>query len=265
MALTDLTGIVRNLTQSGGERAVARALAHFAKGQVDKSIAVLKEALSGSPEDPALLLELGRMLAHGGRALEGTDAFRTLLRKEPQALSRINEAIEELRARHVAVGPMYDAIAEQHVRQDNAAQALAAMERMRVEDLRAVLPRYQVKWDQGRKSSTGGRLTRATLLPGLHLALMHETLREHDRAIAIYRDIARTNAEEARRILPRLEALAARDYQNSNLRLEGRDPVPRRHQRRGHHPAQLGVVAGGGEPQRDALRHRAGRRGSVGL
>jgi tetratricopeptide (TPR) repeat protein len=220
MALTDLTGIVRNLTQSGEERAVARALAHFAKGQVDKSIAVLKEALSGSPEDPALLLELGRMLAHGGRALEGTDAFRTLLRKEPQALSRINEAIEELRARHVAVGPMYDAIAEQHVRQDNAAQALAAMERMRVEDLRAVLPRYQAKWDQGRKSSTGGRLTRTTLLPGLHLALMHETLREYDRAIAIYRDIARSNSEEARRILPRLEALAARDYQNSELRLE---------------------------------------------
>jgi tetratricopeptide (TPR) repeat protein len=220
MALTDLTGIVRNLTQSSEERAVARSLAHFAKGQVDKAIATLKEALSSSPEDPAVLLELGRMLAHGGRALEGADAFRTLLRKDPHALQRINEAIEELRARHAAVGPMYDAIAELYVRQDNATQALAAMERMRVEDLRAVLPRYQAKWDQGRKSSPGGRLTRTTLLPGFHLALLHEALREYDRAIAVYRDIARTNSEEARRILPRLEALAARDYQNSDLRLE---------------------------------------------
>jgi hypothetical protein len=29
MALTDFSGIVRNLTQSAGERAVARALQHF--------------------------------------------------------------------------------------------------------------------------------------------------------------------------------------------------------------------------------------------
>ncbi|HYV85014.1 MAG TPA: tetratricopeptide repeat protein [Patescibacteria group bacterium] len=220
MPLTDLTGIVRNLTQSSGERAVARALACFSKGQVDKAIAVLKEAQSSSPEDPAVLLELGRMLAHGGRALEGTDAFRALLRKEPQALPRITEAIEELRARHVVAGPMYDAIAELHLRQDNVTQALATMERMRADDLRAVLPRYQAKWEQGRKSAPGGRLTRTTLQPGFHLALLHETLREHDRAIAIYRDIARANTEEARRILPRLEALAARDYQNSDLRLE---------------------------------------------
>src|SRR5262245_47679190 len=101
MPLTDLTGIVRNLTQSVGERAVARALAHFSKGQVDKAIAVLKEAQASAPDDPAVLLELGRMLAHGGRAVEGADAFRALLRKEPHALPRVTEAIEELRARHV--------------------------------------------------------------------------------------------------------------------------------------------------------------------
>jgi tetratricopeptide (TPR) repeat protein len=58
------------------------------------------------------------------------------------------------------------------------------------------------------------------LLPATHLALLYEALKDHARAIALYRDVLRTNPEEAGRVLPRLEALAARDYQNAEVRLE---------------------------------------------
>jgi len=220
MALTDFSGIVRNLTQSAEERAVARALQLHAKGQTDKGIAVLKEAQTRSPEDPGVLMELGRLQTAAQRPLEGVEAFRSILRRDPQALPRVAEAIEELRARHAPVGPLYDAIAEHHVRQDAGGQALAILDRMRPEDLKALLPRYLAKWEQARRSAPDARLTRTVLLPATHLALMYEALKDHARAIAVYRDVLRTNADEAGRILPRLEALAARDYQNADLRLE---------------------------------------------
>lgn len=220
MALTDFSGIVRNLTQSASERALARALQHFSKGQIDRAVATLKEAQQKSPDDPVLLLELGRFLSHAQKPLEAADAFRALLKRDAQALPRIGEAIEELKAHHVPVGPLYDAVAEHHVHRDHLGPALQALEHMRPEDLRAVVPRYQAKYEQVRRGKADGRLTRTILLPAYHLALLHETLREPDRALAIYRDIARTNPEEALRVLPRLEAIAARDYQNVALRLE---------------------------------------------
>jgi tetratricopeptide (TPR) repeat protein len=220
MDLTDLGGIVRNLTQSAEERAVGRALQLHSKGQTDKAIGVLKEAQARAPEDPGVLMELGRLQTTAGRPIEGVEAFRALLRKDPHSLPRVAEAIEELRARHAPVGPLYDAIAEHHVRTDSAAQALAVLERMRAEDLRTLMPRYVAKWEQARRTAPDARLTRTTLLPAIHLALLYEALKEHARAIAQYRNILKTNPEETARILPRLEALAARDYQNADLRLE---------------------------------------------
>jgi tetratricopeptide (TPR) repeat protein len=220
MALTDFSGIVRNLTQSAGERAVARALQHFSKGQIDRAVATLKEAQQKTPDDPVLLLELGRFLAHAQKPLEAADAFRSLLKRDAQALQRIGEAIEELKAHHVAVGPLYDAVAEHHVHRDHLGTALQALEHMRPEDLRTVMPRYHSKYEQVRRGAANGKLTRTILLPAYQLALIHETLKEPDKALAIYRDIARTNPDEAARILPRLEAIAARDYQNVGLRLE---------------------------------------------
>jgi tetratricopeptide (TPR) repeat protein len=220
MALTDISGIVRNLTQSAGDRAVARALQHFSKGQIDRAIAVLKEAQQKTPDDPAILLELGRLLAFAQKGLDSADAFRALLRRDARALQKIDEALEELKARHALVGPQYDAIAEHHLRHDNTPLALKALERMRPEDLKAVLPRHLSKYDQVRRGAKDGKLTKQILQPAYHAALIHETLRDLPRALAVYRDVARTNPEEAGRILPRLEAIAARDYQNADLRLE---------------------------------------------
>jgi tetratricopeptide (TPR) repeat protein len=220
MPLTDISGIVRNLTQSAGDRAVARALQHFSKGQTDKAIAVLKEAQQKTPDDPAVLLELGRMLAYGQKGLDSADAFRALLRRDSRAVPKIDEALEELKARHATVGPQYDAIAEHHLRHDNTALALKALERMKPEDLKAVLPRHLGKYEQVRRGAKDGKLSKQILQPAYQAALIHETLRDLPRALALYRDIARTNPEEAGRILPRLEAIAARDYQNAELRLE---------------------------------------------
>ena len=220
MALTDISGIVRNLTQSAADRAVARALQHFSKGQIDKALAVLKEAQQKTPDDPAILLELGRMLAFAHKGLDSADAFRALLRREARSLPKIDEALEEMKARHALVGPQYDAIAEHHLRHDNTPLALKALERMRPEDLKAVLPRHLGKYEQVRRGAKDGKLQKAILQPAYHAALIHETLRDLPRALALYRDVARTNPEEAGRILPRLEAIAARDYQNAELRLE---------------------------------------------
>jgi tetratricopeptide (TPR) repeat protein len=220
MALTDLTDIVKNLTQSAEERAVARALQLHAKGQTDKAIAVLKEAQTRAPEDPGVLLELGRLQTVAQRPFEAVEAFRAILRRDSHALPRVAEAIEELKARHAPVGPLYDAIAEHHVRHESSQQALAVLERMRAEDLRAVQARYLAKWEQARRTAPDAHLQRTSLLSGLHLALLYEALKDHPRAVGIYRDIIRTNPEESRRVLPRLEALAARDFKNIELRLE---------------------------------------------
>src|SRR5262249_16328574 len=119
----------------------------FAKGQIDRAIAVLKEAQQKTPDDPAVLLELGRMLAFGQKGLESAEAFRALLRRDPRALPKIDEALEELKARHAAVGPQYDALAEHHLRHDDTPRALKALERMRPEDLKAVLPRHLAKYE----------------------------------------------------------------------------------------------------------------------
>src|SRR6185503_12026203 len=163
MALTDISGIVRNLTQSASDRAVARALQHFSKGQIDRALAVLKEAQQKTPDDPALLLELGRMLAFAHKGLDSADAFRALLRRDPRSLQKIDEALEELKARHALVGPQYDAIAEHHLKHDNTALALKAFERMRPEDLKAVLPRHLGKYEQVRRGAKDGKLQKSIL------------------------------------------------------------------------------------------------------
>src|SRR5207245_8947625 len=56
-----------------------------------------------------------------------------------------------------------------------------------------------------------------------YLALAHEAVREYARAGEIYRTVARTNPEELARLVPRLEGLLAKDYQNSSLRLQVAD------------------------------------------
>lgn len=216
----DFKGIVKNLTQSAEERAVARALQLFSKGQLDKAISVLKEAQTKSPDDPAVLLELGRLLTHAGRAGEGVEAFRALLRRDSKSLPKVNEAIEELRARKAPAGALYDAVAEHHIRLDNPAQALLALERMKPEEIKAALHRHLPKYEQARKAAPKAKLNKTALLPAYHAALLHESLKEPDKAMRVYRDILRTNPEESQRILPRLEALAGRDYQNVEMRLQ---------------------------------------------
>ncbi len=59
----DFKDIVRGLTQGPEERAVARALKLFAKGQSDKAITTLKEAHARYPDNADILYELGRLLA----------------------------------------------------------------------------------------------------------------------------------------------------------------------------------------------------------
>lgn len=216
----DFKGIVKNLTQSAEARAVARALQLYSKGQLDRAIAVLKEAQSKSPDDPAVLLELGRLLTHAGRAAEGVEAFRAMLRKDSRSLQKVNEAIEELRAHKAPAGPLYDAVAEHHIRHDNPTQALMVLDRMKPEEIRAALHRHLPKYEQARKTAPKAKLNKTSLLPAYHAALLHECLREPDKTMRIFRDILRTNPEESERILPRLEALAGRDYQNAEMRLQ---------------------------------------------
>src|SRR5438309_319253 len=64
-----------------------------------------------------------------------------------------------------------------------------------------------------------GQMVKASLHSAYYLALCHEALREYDPAASIYRMVAKNNSEELPKILGRLEALLAKDYQNAALRL----------------------------------------------
>jgi tetratricopeptide (TPR) repeat protein len=219
MDLSGLKKIVKDLTQGAEQRAIVKAQKHMGAGQIDRAIETLREAHKTSPENNDVLFELARCLVLSSRANEAADALRTVLRRSPRAYQQVNEMIEELRARHAHVSPLYDAVAEHFIRHDNLKAAFDAMERLKPEELRAFVPRHRGKWDQVRKSAPDAQMAKATVHSANYLALSHEVLKEYDKAAEIYRAVVRTNPDELPRILSRLEALLARDYHNTALRV----------------------------------------------
>jgi tetratricopeptide (TPR) repeat protein len=214
-----LKDMVRDLTQGPDQRAVSRALKFYSKGQLDKAIETLLEARQQSPESTVILPDLARFLVLGNRGSEAAEALRTLLRREPRAYKHVQEMIEELRAAHAHVGPLYDAVAEHFIRQDNLAQAFEALQRMQPEVLKGFLPRHKGKWDALRRNAPDARMAKPSLQSAYFLALASEALRDYEQAGTIYRTIARNNPEEAPRVLGRLQALLAKDYHNAALRV----------------------------------------------
>ena len=219
MDLNGLKEIVKDLTQSAESRAVSKALKCFSKGQLDKAIEILTEAKVESPENSDILFDLSRYLILAHRGNEAAEALRTVLRRHPKAFQRANEMIEELRAQHAHVSPLFDAIAEHFIRHDDFKSALEALERMKPEEIRAFLPRHRGKWDGLRKSAPDAKMAKTSLHSAYYLALCHESVREYDAAATIFRIVAKNNPEEMPKILKRLEALLAKDYQNAALRV----------------------------------------------
>src|SRR2546422_430438 len=218
MDFNGLKEIVKDLTQSAEARAVSRALKCFSKGQIDKAIEILLEARQASPEDADVLFDLCRYLVLANRGSEAAEALRSVLRRHPRSFRRASEMIEELRAKHATVSPLFDAVAEHFIRQNDFKSALDAFERMRPEEIRSFLPRHKGKWDGLRKSAPDAKMAKTSLQSAYTLALCHEALREYDPAATIYRLVAKNNPEELPRVLERLQALLARDYQNAALR-----------------------------------------------
>ncbi|MBI1950299.1 MAG: tetratricopeptide repeat protein [Acidobacteria bacterium] len=219
MDLNGLKEIVKDLTQSAESRAVSKALKCFSKGQMDKAIEILTEAKAASPENTDILFDLSRYLVLASRGSEAAEALRTVLRRNPKIYQRANEMIEELRARHAPVSPLFDAIAEHFIRQDDFKSALEALERMKADEIRAFMPRHRGKWEGLRKSAPDARMARTSLHSAYYLALCHEALREYDLAASIFRIVAKNNPEDLPKIIKRLEALLAKDYQNAALRV----------------------------------------------
>jgi tetratricopeptide (TPR) repeat protein len=219
MDLSSLKDFVKDLTQSADRRAISKGLKLYAKGEIAKAIDALKEGHEKSPASNEILFELARLLALADRSTEASDALRTILRRSPRAFERVAELIEEVRARHPHVGPLYDAVAEHFIRHEDLKRAIEALERMKAEEIKAFLHRHQGRWETVQKSAPDAKLAKTSLQSAYFLALGHEALREVGVAADIYRLIARRNPEEAPRVLPRLEALLARDYQNAPLRL----------------------------------------------
>ncbi len=218
MDFNGLKDLVKDLTQSAEHRAVSRALKCFSKGQIDKAIEILQEARQASPENADVLFDLCRYLVLANRGSEAAEALRSVLRRHPRAYQRATEMIEELRAKHATVSPLFDAVAEHFIRQDDLKSALDALERMRPEEIRAFLPRHKGKWEGLRKGAPDAKMAKTSLQSAYYLALCHEALREYDPAATIYRLVAKNSPEELPRVLQRLEALLARDYQNAALR-----------------------------------------------
>src|SRR5262245_28960040 len=218
MDFSGLKEIVKDLTQSAEARAVSRALKSFSKGQLDKAIEILVEAKEAAPENEDVLYDLCRYLVLANRGGEAAETLRTALRRHPRSYRRANEMIEELRAKHANVSPLFEAVAEHFVRQDDFKSALDALERMRPEEIRSLLPRHKGKWETLRKSAPSAKMAKTSLQSAYSLALCHDARREYDPAATIYRLVAKNNPEELGKILDRLQALLAKDYQNAALR-----------------------------------------------
>src|SRR3989338_4286525 len=176
MDLSGLKETVKDLTQSAESRAISKALKCFAKGQIDKAIEILTEAKAASPENSDILFDLSRYLILANRGSEAAEALRTVLRRDPKAYQRANEMIEELRARHAQVSPLFDAIAEHFIRQDDFNSALEALERMKADEIRAFMPRHRGKWEGLLKSAPDAKMARTSLHSAYYLALCHEAL-----------------------------------------------------------------------------------------
>ena len=214
-----LGDIYKSLTQGAEQRAIGNAQKQYAKGELQKAIETLKEAHDKSPENSDVLFEMARMLILANRGPEASDALRTILRRSPRSYPKVSEMIEEVRARHPHVGPLYDAVAEHFIRHDDLKSAYDALERMKAEEIKVFLPRHRGKWEQVRKNAPDAKLAKVSLLSAYYLALCHEVLREYGPAAEIYRAVARNNPEEVPRLLSRFEALLAKDYHNAALRV----------------------------------------------
>ncbi|MFQ5843396.1 MAG: tetratricopeptide repeat protein [Planctomycetota bacterium] len=194
-------------------------MALYARGELDRSIEVLKEAHARAPEDNAILFELAPLLAQADRHGEAAEALRTILRRSPQSCQRVQEMIEEARARRVNVSPLNDAVAEHFIRQGDLQGAAAALERVSQADIRSFMSRHRARWESVRRNAPDAKMARASLQSAYYLALAHELLREYTAAAEIYRTVARNNPEEVGRVLKRFESLLARDYRNCALRV----------------------------------------------
>ncbi|MGH9749770.1 MAG: tetratricopeptide repeat protein [Candidatus Polarisedimenticolia bacterium] len=219
MDFSGFKDIVKDLTQSADQRAVSRALKFYSKGELDRAVATLEEAKEKSPESTAIHFDLARYLILAHRGHDAAEALRIVLRREPRSYPRVNEMIEELRASRAHVGPLYDAIAEHFIRQEQLPQALEALERMSPEELRTFLPRHKAKWESVRRSAPDAKMAKPSLQSAYYLALACEVLRDYEQAGGMYRTVAANNAEELPRVLKRLEALLAKDYHNAALRV----------------------------------------------
>jgi tetratricopeptide (TPR) repeat protein len=219
MDLSGLKDMVKGLTQGADQRSLTAALKLFSKGQVHKAIEALKEAHQAHPESNDILFDLARYLVVANRGSEAAESLRTILRRDPRAYARANEMIEELRARHSGVTPLYDAVAEHFIRKDDLKAALEALERLKPEDIRSFMARHKGKWEGLRKTAADAKLAKTSLHSAYYLALCHEVLRDYGPSGEIYRVVAKNNPEELPRVLSRLEGLLAKDYQNSVLRV----------------------------------------------
>ncbi len=214
-----LSGILRSLGQSAEQRAISRALATFAKGDLARAIDTLKEAHARSPENNEILFELVPMLVYAGRGPESGETLRKILRRDRKCLPRIMEIIEQAKAKRANVSPLQDALADHYIRAGDLKHALESLSRTGAEDLKALMARHQARWDSVRKGAPDAKLTKPSLHSAYYLALAHEHLRDYGPAAEIYRSLARNNPEELERILTRLEALLNKDYQNVALRV----------------------------------------------
>ncbi|MCZ6694956.1 MAG: tetratricopeptide repeat protein [Acidobacteria bacterium] len=213
------SGIIRSLGQSTGQRAIARALTLFSKGDLAKAIDVLKEAHARSPEDNEVLFELTPMLTLAGRGQEAGETLRKILRRNKDALQRVTEMIEQTRMQRANVAVLHDAVADHFIKQGDLNSAAACMARTGNESLKGLMIRHQSRWDSVRNGAPDAKMTKPSLHAAYYLALAHEQLREYTPAAEIYRTLARVNPEELERVLDRLETLLNRDYQNAALRV----------------------------------------------
>jgi tetratricopeptide (TPR) repeat protein len=73
------------------ENQIALATAYAAKGDKDKSLAVLTKALQAEPKSTSVMLQLARTLATAGRTQEAKSRYRSLLAVEPNEPNALND------------------------------------------------------------------------------------------------------------------------------------------------------------------------------
>ncbi|HXI04392.1 MAG TPA: tetratricopeptide repeat protein, partial [Candidatus Saccharimonadales bacterium] len=213
-----LTKTLRSLwTETSPEKVIARAHKYLEKGRPDTAAGVLRDALEAGGEEPAIRMELSRILITMNLVRDACDGLKKFLKAHPDQAHQVQELLAWAKANHQEARSLNEVLAEHHVSRREFRAGFDALENLGKEALQALLDARLANLKRF-LDKTPDAVPRSAL-PLIYLtALIHEAMGEDPHAVEVYQRIVSAHPKEIAGMEERLNAIKARHFRSASLR-----------------------------------------------